>query len=262
MKKHGTKLYFIFALSMVFLLSSCLKDNETSPIPMGGMLTVNAFNESNSVVFYANDMPLSNRGLKFKEVSANYYTFPIGSQQLAVRSLDNNSEGSQSYLASQNLIIKDSTLYTALIFGNLEKPKLGIVEDHGIDNLTINQSGVRFFNLTNNTTSPVSLEIGEGNRNDYWTDREPNKPSNLADFQEFEAVQNGKYDLIVKDKSGKELAIRTELSLDPQKYYTIVFLEDNKDFVFSIRPDGKNNFNKSNDVVDSPVPYYIGVIQH
>lgn len=259
MKKHVAKFNFILALSMVFLLSSCLKDNDTSPLPIGGLLTVNAYNESNSVIFYANDVPLSNRGLKFKEVSANYYSFPIGSQQLAVRGLDNNSELSQSYLATQNLVIKDSTLYTAFIFGNLKKPKLGVVEDHGIDNLAKNQSGVRFFNLTTERTSTVSLEIGESNENADWKDRTPNQPSDLSDFQDFNSIENGKYDLVIKDENGETLAVRSGFSLDPQKYYTVVFLENNISLTSSNRPDGKNRLNESDEAQEL---YYIGVIQH
>lgn len=257
MKKHIAKFNFILALSMVFLLSSCLKDNETSPIPVGGLLTVNAYNESNSVIFYANDVPLSNRGLKFKEVSANYYSFPIGSQQLAVRSFDEYSNVNQSYLATQNLVVKDSTLYTAFIFGNEKKPKLGIVEDHGIDNLAKDQSGVRFFNLTTDKASTVSLEIGEANENTDWKDRAPNQPSDLSDFQDFNSIGNGKYDLVVKDENGETLAVRNGISLDPLNYYTVVFLENNVSLTTSNRPN--NNLNETDEIRE---PYYIGVIKH
>ena len=256
MKKYLVKFIPVVFVAALLLLSSCLKDNETNPVPIGGLLTINAYKNSPAVMFYTDGMALSPRGLKFKEVSGNYMSLHAGKQRLSVRELGSPESGQQLKLVDTSFEVKDSVLYSAFIFGNQKNPKLGIVEDHGTDALAENQAGIRFFNLAEEVGA-VTLEINNKSGIEAWENREEDQPSSIGDFQSFNSFGEGVFDIQIKNKNGEVIAKRSEYSFKRNQYYSVILINDNADADASKRNDSTiENLDKEAE------SYYIGVVNH
>lgn len=242
MKKYFSHIIVGLIMGSTLLFSSCLKDDETTPIPIGGLLLINAYHDASSLMFYAENNPITPYGLKFKEVMTDprsgYLSFFAGSRTLSIHSIENEQVGKDE-LTKTTFTVLDGFTYSAFAYGTEENAKISVVEDEAIT-LKQGESGVRFFNLAEGTDA-VTLSIEGKEGLDSWSNRNKENDESIKEYQDFESFDEGKYTLTVKDADGTTIATRTGISFKQGKYKTLFLINDAKD---------------ANDT------YYIGVLDH
>lgn len=243
MKKYFSHIILVLILGSTLLFSNCLKDNKTTPIPIGGILLVNAYSDANSLMFYAENNPITTQGLEFKHIlrdtRGSYLSFLAGSRTLSIHSIT-DGQVEKEELTKTTFNVLEGFTYSAFAFGSKENAKISIVKDETIL-LKDGESGVRFFNLAEDIGA-VTLSIEGKEGLDSWIDRRKENDETIKEYQDFESFDEGKYTLTIKDENGNILTIREGISFKSGRYKTL-FLTNNID-------------DKDADA------YYIGVLDH
>jgi len=252
MKKLSLQFCFLLLIS-AFTFSSCLKDNDDGPWnnpPAGVMYFVNAYPDATSGLLYSLDgnvisNPLNGKlmVLPYQEFSGAQLLHP-GNRKLTIT----NHNVDQSVLIDTTLTIKVDSGYTSFVYGTNAQPKFAMTQDKVVENLTENESGIRFLNLAHGVDA-VNLLI-EGEDEPLYSNRPIETGASVVAHQAFQAQTSGTYTLKVTDASSNVLATREGRELKRSElingqryhsYYTIILT-------------GKAN--------DEDTPLYIGVVEH
>lgn len=219
MKKRS--LFYIAFFTCATLAISCLKDDNTEPMPLAGLTMINAFIESSEGVLYdIDERPVPPEFYPLAYRSYGYVNLFTGnSRMLEVYAAEN-----QTRLADTVFAVQDSIYYSSIIYGTIENPLHFITEDHvpegAADPSTI--AGVRFFNLAN-TSHRITLRIGDTDLIPAFQDRPMETPQSGKTGEDFIAVPTGTYELVVEDENGGTLVTRGDITLEAGSY-TSVFL--------------------------------------
>jgi len=249
MKKLSLQFWGLLLIS-IFTFSSCLKDNDDGPwndMPSAGLMYfVNSFADAESGLLYrldgniiGNPLNGSPMVLKYREFSGAQLLHP-GNRKLTIT----NNGADQDILIDTTLTIKVDSGYTSFVYGTEKDPKFAMTQDKVIENLSQNESGIRFLNLANGVGA-VNLLI-EGEEEPLYTDRPIETGASVVTNQAFQAQKSGVYTFRVTDATGNELAKRSYKKDDgrgllDRSYYTIMLTGN---------PD------------DEKTPLYIGVVEH
>ncbi len=220
---------FICLILGIMTLSSCLKDNDDYVRPPQGFMTfINGYSEMGSVYFRTSigTLPLA------------YKSFSVASMLVGERNLSVFSNNGNQSLVDTNLVIKDSTAYSSIIYGNGDNAKFAFIEDKSVSNLG-EQSACRFLNLANGIGS-VNVFLGSESTASF-----PNRPvetgTSAVSNQTFVAKTSGNIPLKITDAEGNTIASRTDYTFKKGYYYTIILI-GTKD--------------------DTATPLYLGVVAH
>ncbi|WP_437921611.1 DUF4397 domain-containing protein [Sphingobacterium sp. LRF_L2] len=225
------KLSISFLLCLVtgiFTFTSCLKDDDSTILPMGYMTFINSYPDASSI-YYSTD-----RGtipLPYKSFSPA--TMLIGNRNIAVYAY-----GTNKAILDTTVTIKDSMAYSSFIFGTEAAPRFAMTQDKSIENLGMN-SGFRFLNLANDSEE-INLIIGSETTATF-TNRATETGATAVAHQEFVAKSSGNMTLKITDADGTTLATRESYSFRQGYYYTIML-------------SGKKD--------DTENPLYIGIVAH
>ncbi|HLT88569.1 MAG TPA: DUF4397 domain-containing protein [Sphingobacterium sp.] len=243
MKKLSLQFCFLLLIT-IFTFSSCLKDNDDGPWNdqvAGVMYFVNAYPDATSGLVYRLDgnvignpqtgVPMV---LEYQIVSGAQLLYP-GNRKLTITSYDDN----QKVLIDTTLTIKVDSGYTSFVYGTDEEPTFAMTQDKVIENLSQNESGIRFLNLAHGV-SGTNLLI-EGEDEPLYSNRPIETGASVVQHQTFQAQTSGTYTFKITDANGNELAIREGRELRRGYYYTIILT-------------GKAG--------DEDTPLYIGVVEH
>lgn len=228
MRKNKFYIFVCFIIGS-FLLSSCLKDDEYTPVPVAGLTMVNGYTGDQGVIYYIGHRAVE--PLMYKTFSG--VNVVEGNRNIMVRGLNSSNP-----LIDTTVAVLDSTYYTSFVFGTSEVPKHFITEDKAVD-LSTNQVGIRFFNV-GEVNGNVSLQIGDQEAKPSFQNRPVDNQASATEHQEFLSQGSGTFTLTVKDASGNVLATRESVKMDAGRYYTLILL-------------GRPN--------DDSTPFYIGVIE-
>lgn len=209
--------FYIFASLLIgsFLLSSCLKDDEYTPIPVAGLTMVNGYVGDNGIIYYVGQRAVEPLAYK----TYTHANVLEGNRSLIIRGLN-----SPELLIDTTVSIEDSTYYSSFAFGTNDNPKHFIVKDKVIETELANDKvGVRFFNASE-VDGQVSLQIGDQALEPTFQNRAVDNQTSATEHQDFLAHGSGTFTLTIKDGSGAVLATREAVKLDASGYYSIVLL--------------------------------------
>ncbi|GHE23130.1 DUF4397 domain-containing protein [Sphingobacterium griseoflavum] len=203
---------FICLVLGILTLSSCLKDNDDYVRPPQGYMTfINGFSDPGHVYFRTSvgTLPIPYKG------------FSVASMLVGDRNLSIFSNNGNASLIDTNLVIKDSTAYSSVIYGNRESPKFAFVEDKSISNLG-EQSGCRFLNLANGVGT-VNLFLGSETTASF-ANRPIETGATAVSNQTFVAKASGNMPLKITDADGNTIATRTDYTFRKGYYYTVILI--------------------------------------
>ena len=219
MKKRSV--FYIAFFACATLAISCLKDNDTEPMPLAGLTMINAFIEAPQGVLYEIDRePVPQQFYPLAYRSYGYINLFVGNS----RGLEIYDAENQTRLVDTSFAAKDSMLYSSIIYGTADNPLHFITEDHAPEDAgdPSTVAGVRFFNLAN-TTHRVSLRIGSNDPIPAFQDRPMDTPQSGKAHEDFVVVPSGTYELAIEDEDGEILVTRGDIALE-EGSYTSVFL--------------------------------------
>jgi len=228
MKKNRFYIFVCFVIGS-FLLSSCLKDDNYTPIPVAGLTMVNAYPDAQGIIYYTEN---SAQPLVYKNtLEATFYT---GNRHIIVKGTE-----SQETLVDTTITIADSTHYTSFTYGVKDMPLHVLTVDRVMESpANAESAGLRFFNLAN-ITDKVSLQIGDQDIRSAFKDRAVENQTSATANEGFLSQNTGTFKLTIKDESGNVLVTRDNIKLEANRYYSIILI-------------GKKD--------DDTTPLYIGVV--
>lgn len=234
MKKRS--LFYIAFFACVTLATSCLRDNDAEPIPAAGLTMINAYIESDAVLYEMDGRPVPPEFYPLAYRTPGFVNLFVGNS----RRLEIYTVGDQIQLVDTTFAVQDSVYYSSFIFGTAETPLHFITEDRVPEDASdpATFTGVRFFNLAN-TPHEVTLRIGDTDPVLEFQDRPTETPQSGKNAEAFIAAPTGTYQLSVADEDGEILFTREE-ELQEGRYMSIFLTGDES-------------------VADS---YYIGILRH
>lgn len=223
MNTHIFKLFFL-AIASSLVMTSCLKDDLNSPnIPQAGFTMINVHTGSNSIIHKAdnNFIQTMNNPLPFKGINF-VYLYP-GNRK--IQTIDPTNK----ILIDSTYAIKDSLLYTSIVFSKAEN-KVGqhVVSDTLLNNLSTN-SGIRFVNLAYDKIN-VDLYIGE---NKVFANRTYDGNTLSNNSFKFVSQSSGQKKLIAKNSAGDTLAEK-DINLSTGMYYTLILIKHNTENTYEL----------------------------
>jgi len=229
MKKNRFYIFVCFVIGS-FLLSSCLKDDDYTPIPVAGLTMVNGYPDDQGIIYYTDQ----NRAIPLAYKSVVAVNFLTGNRKILVK-----AGQAQETLVDTTVTIDDSTHYTSFTYGVKDNPLHVLTVDKAMQSPASAESvGLRFFNLAD-ITGKVSLQIGDQDIQPAFKDRAVENQTSATANQGFLSQNSGTFKLTIKDESGNTLVTREDIKLEANRYYSIILT-------------GKKD--------DDTTPLYIGVV--
>jgi len=212
MKKYTFYALICLTFSSI-LFSGCLKDDDIEPTPLAGFTMINGYSDDLGVVYYADRQAIL--PLEYKSFSG--VSLITGNRNIIVKEYN-----SAKVLSDTSFAAQDSTFYSSFIFGTTDKPMHIITEDKAIQSLE--NAGIRFFNLSSGVTSRVSLQIGDETIQPSFKDRAVETKTSALANQGFISQSDGTFTLTIKDEAGATIATKESVKLDAKRYYSIILI--------------------------------------
>jgi len=216
MKKFSLKLWLPL-LAGAFGLAGCLKDgDDTPPEPAGVVTFVNAFSDAAAVSYHIDGRPLRSNG-----TALDFKGFAVGWLRAGNRKLEVSAQNQSSGLLDSTITVRDSTAYSAFIYGTAAAPMFAMVQDESIENLG-EKTGFRFLNLANGVAE-VSIFLGD-EKTASFADRPVETGTSAVANRAFEAKESGSFAVFARDSDGNEIAKRQNFDFRKGRYYTIILI--------------------------------------
>lgn len=233
--KTLNKLIPILFVSLLFISTSCLKNNDPGPyVPKAALRMVNAYPNAEGLVFVEDNNYITSPTLpiKYNEYTTNLSLLFPGNKRIKVYNEQNK------LVSDTTISLKDSTYYTSFVFGNTDKAKNLIATDVSLGNIGTN-AALRFLHLANNIGNVSVFFDNEATAIYANIAPEVLNITNTSTGTTFKAHSSGKRKITVKD-SNNTILIEREFDFLSNRYYSILLTGD------------KNSTTK---------PLYIGIIQ-
>jgi hypothetical protein len=214
MNTYNIKLFFLTVISS-FILTGCLKDDLNSPnVPQAGFTMINVYTGANSIIHKAdnNFIQTMNNPLPFKGINF-VYLYP-GNRK--IQTID----PSNKILIDSTYAIKDSLLYTSIVFDKADN-KVGqrVVSDTLLNNLSTN-AAFRFVNLASDMIN-VDLYIGD---TEVITNRSYDGNTLVTSNYKFVSQSSGNKKIIIKNNANETLAEK-DLNMLAGMHYSFVLIK-------------------------------------
>lgn len=194
------KLAFILLVGTV-LVSSCMKEDNTPQEPSAMVFFVNAYAPQQNIAYYLDGNPLSTS----RYGNIGVYFLALGNRKLSVTTTNNVPITDTTFATEEN------ATYTSFIFGTAASPKLLISNDVPLSDLG-NKAALRFIHMAQGVDEEVDFYIGD-EKIDVLSGRVQETKESLVESQKFIAVDNGTFDIWIKDKEGNKLDSLKNFSL-------------------------------------------------
>lgn len=216
------KFYILLPLALLVLsMSSCLKDNDVAPIPLAGFSMINAYPDAEAVVYFADQNAIrhpNSPSLLYRHQHPVIEKLFTGNRKISVIDVNRPDET----LIDTTFTAKDSTFYSAFLYGIEDQVKQIITTDKAVDNINQDESAIRFFNLATGAGA-VSVEI-DGEAIPAFGDRTIETGTSAEDNQQFMVYKSGTFTITVKDENNNVLISRESVDLNPRTYHSLILV--------------------------------------
>jgi len=211
MKKFS---FIAICILSVFSLASCLKDDNTEPVPVSIVSIWNFYNHPSSVYYEAGGRLIDRYDGRYKGYTS-FMAIP-GNKNIKVTRENDNKK-----LIDTSLTFVDTISYSTFVFGELDKAKYFRVNDVGVQDLAT-KTGVRFLHLASGI-GKVDFQIGDQTIEGI-TDRVQENEETTAESQKFRISNSGTFTITATDDNGKVLVKREDIKLTEGTYMNFVLV--------------------------------------
>lgn len=214
---------YAIALVGVLLSSSCLKDDDTEPIPAAGLTMINSFVGSPGVSYEIDGQPAQSNLILLPYRNFDYTNLFVREG----RRLQVYASADGALLADTVFNAQENVYYSSFIYGTSGQPRHFLTEDRIPEGTSdpAAVAGVRFYNLAN-TPHRVTLTIGTAEQLPSLGNRPTETPQSGKTGEAFIVHPTGTYNLTVEDENGEALATRSGIALVEGSYTTIFLTGD------------------------------------
>ncbi|HRD57404.1 MAG TPA: hypothetical protein PK504_05110 [Ferruginibacter sp.] len=194
-------------LAIVFLLSSCSKNNNDNRIPRAGFMAFNLAPDKPAIGYTLSGNQLAYTPLGYTSYTGNYLPISIGQRE--VRTFDFNNGNT---IATSQQSFLDSAYYSAFLVGAVGVYSNVIVRDEFENVLPVTgKAWVRYINAVTDTTARPNITIG--------TNTETTVFGSVSSFTEVNA---GNLDITIEN--GSNFRAERTITVAENNIYTILFV--------------------------------------
>ena len=193
-------------LGAAVFFNSCKNDIDNTSPGIAALSVVNAYPSTNTLDFYIGTQRVNNTGLAFGG-KLKYFKVYEGSHSTKV-TLTNSA----TTLATKNISLKGGFYHSLYLVGNATDSLDYLLLDDQPSQPAEGKAGVRFVNLSPNSTS-LSLEL-TGDTTGF-------KNKVFKGFTTFKPVTAAKANFVLRDAANTVVATRDTVNLQNGRVYTI-----------------------------------------